>query len=304
MKRRTTIVTLAFVGAVSFVSGLTSDDFVIRSDVRLVLLDVSVKDRDGGFVTGLSQDNFSVTENGSPQRITVFSNQDVPVTVGILVDESSSMRSKREEVLSSAWSFIRDSNPKDEVFVLNFNDGVKRGLPEGVLFSDSLVQLRSALHRGVAEGKTALNDAVVDGLDQLALGHRDKKALVVISDGGDNASRHTHSQTLDLVEHSLATVYAVGLFDENDSDRRPAILKQLTKISGGDAFFPKETDEMKAICHAIAHDIRTRYTIGYLPQDGPNRSSERRIQVRLVVPGRSGLTARTRTRYRYEEPKH
>jgi Ca-activated chloride channel family protein len=304
MKRRTTIVSLVFVGAVSFVSGLNSDDFVIRSDVRLVLLDVSVKDRDGGFVTGLSQDNFSVTENGVQQRITVFSNQDVPVTVGILVDESSSMRPKRDEVLSSAWSFIRDSNPKDEVFVLNFNDGVKRGLPEGVLFSDSLTQLRSALHRGVAEGKTALNDAVVEGLGQLALGHRDKKALVVISDGGDNASRHTHSQTLDLVERSLATVYAVGLFDETDTDRRPAILKQLTKISGGDAFFPKETDEMKAICHAIAQDIRTRYAIGYLPQGGANRSSERRIQVRLSVPGRSGLMARTRTRYRYEEAKN
>ena len=120
-------------------------DFVIRSDVRLVLLDVSVTDRHGGFVPDLTRDNFTVLENGEPQRITIFANEDVPVTVGILVDESRSMLPKRSEVLAAAAAFIQTSNPQDEMFVLNFNDDVKRGLPAGTLFSDNIDQLISAL---------------------------------------------------------------------------------------------------------------------------------------------------------------
>jgi Ca-activated chloride channel family protein len=169
-------------------------DFVIRSDVRLVLLDVSVKDREGGFTAGLSKDNFRVEENGDRQPITVFANNDIPVTVGILVDNSRSMAPKRAEVLSAATAFIEGSNPQDEIFVLNFNDTVRRGLPGSMLFSDDVTQLRAALSRGTPEGRTALNDAIVDivdGLQQLGHGKRDKKTLVIISDGGDNASHRT-----------------------------------------------------------------------------------------------------------------
>lgn len=170
MKQCFAIRNLVIAGTVSLASGLLgglqradqSDDFKIRSDVRLVLLDVSVKDREGGFVSGLSKDNFSIFENGRPQPITVFANDDLPVTVGILVDESFSMRTKRDEVITAAQTFIEESNPRDEIFVLNFNDRVKRGLPDQMLFSDDIQQLRSALYRGVPQGKTALNDAIVD----------------------------------------------------------------------------------------------------------------------------------------------
>lgn len=289
-------------GAQDKASSPQDQDFVIRTNVRLVLLDVSVRDRDGGFVQGLGKENFQVFENGAAQPITIFANNDVPVTVGILVDESRSMAPKRNEVLSAAGDFIHESNPQDEIFVLNFNETVKRGLPPGVNFSGDPEQLRAALYRGISEGRTALNDAVVEGLTQLEMGRRDKKALVLISDGGDNASRHTRHEMLDMLDRSIATVYAVGLFDANDPDRDPGLLKQVAKTSGGDAFFPEDASQMSTVCKSIAKEIRTRYTIGFVPPVRNGAGTLRHIRVQVSASGRAHLTARTRTRYRYEEP--
>lgn len=300
MNRRAAIRSLVVAGAGSLLRSLTAQqDFVIRSEVRLVLLDVSVKDRDGGFVAGLSKDNFSVFENGAAQPITVFANNDIPVTVGILVDESHSMTPKRDDVLRAAESFIDESNRQDEVFVLNFNDSVKHGLPEGVPFSGDLDQLRSALYRGTPRGRTALNDAVVEGLKQLELGRRDKKTLVLISDGGDNASGHARREMIDKVERNIATIYTIGLFEANDPDQNPGLLRQLARTSGGDAYFPADAEGMLAACRGIAKDIRTRYTVGYVPP-AKNGGTLRHVRVRVSAPGRPKLIARTRDRYRYE----
>jgi len=275
-------------------------DYTIRTDVRLVLLDVSVKDRQGGYVSGLLKDNFAVFENGRPQRITAFADYDLPVVVGILVDESYSMTPKRADVLMAAQTFVEGSNPRDEVFVLNFSDYVSRGLPAPVLFSDNIQQLRSALHRGIPQGKTALNDAIVAGLGQLELGRRDKKALVVISDGGDNASKHKRREMLEMVERSIVTIYTIGLYDADDADRDPGILRELAKITGGEAYFPASPSGMVPVCRRIAKDIRSRYTIGYIPQ-AQNASSFRHIRVRVSAPGHARLVARTRSGYRYDE---
>jgi Ca-activated chloride channel homolog len=306
MNRRAAIRNLMVVGAASFLRPLRAiapdlpKDFVVRSDVRLVLLDVSVKDRDGGWVSGLSKDDFRVDENGTPQNITVFADNDIPVTVGILADNSRSMRPKRAAVYSAATAFIEASNPHDEIFVLNFNETVRPGLPKGVPFSDDIGQLRAAISAGIAEGRTALNDAIVAGLEQLQLGRRDKKTLVVISDGGDNASRHNRIETLDLVERSLATIYTIGLFDTGDLDQDPGILRKLAKISGGQAYFPYGAEELTETCRDIAKDIRTRYTVGYSPA-AANGGALRRIRVRVSAPGRPGLMTRTRLSYRYEQ---
>ena len=275
-------------------------DFVIRSEVTLVLLDVSVKNHDGGFVEGLDKDNFQVFENGVRQTITAFSSKDLPVTVGLLVDESRSMGPKRNEVLRASGLFIAESNPKDEFFVLNFNDTVRRGLPDDILFSDNMDQLRAALDRGVPSGMTAMNDAVVSGLAQVAMGKTSKKALVLISDGGDNASIHPRKEMLDRLERSIATVYAVGLFDVGDPDRDPGILKELAHISGGEAYFPEVASDMQSVCSGIAKEIRRRYTLGYVPP-AQNRGDLRRIRVNVSSPGHPHLTARTRTSYRYDE---
>jgi Ca-activated chloride channel family protein len=301
MNRRFVIRTLMTAGAGSLLGRLSAnqaDDFVLRSQVRLVLLDVSVKDK-GNFVSGLSKESFSVSENGRPQNIKVFANDDVPVTIGILVDESRSMAPKRSDVLAAAQIFIEESNPQDEIFILHFNDRVTRGLPPDVLFSDDPAQLRTALHRGIPEGKTALNDAVVAGLEHLELGRRDKKTLVVISDGGDNASAHNRHDMLGLVERSPATIYSIGLFDADDPDRDPGILRQLSRISGGEAYLPADSSEMAPVLRRIAKDIRTRYTIGYAPPQ--DNGDLRHIQVRATAPGHGSLLVRTRMSYRYDE---
>jgi len=306
MNRRAAIRNLVIAGAASCwgrrMWSATPEDppeFVIRSDVRLVLLDVSVKDRDSGWVYGLAKDNFRVDENGRPQDITVFGNNDIPVTVGILVDNSRSMAPKRAEVLAAATAFIEESNPHDEIFVLNFNDTVTRGLPKDILFSDDVRQLRAALSRGFPEGRTALNDAIVEGMHQLELGKRDKKTLILISDGGDNASHHNRHEMLDTVEGNLATVYTIGLFDTGDPDRDLGILEKLARITGGVTYFPNSPKDMTQACKNIAKDIRTRYTVGYAPP-ATNGGMLRHIRVHVSAAGRAGLIARTRLSYQYE----
>ena len=277
-----------------------SDQFTIQTTSRLVLLDVSVKDTKGGFVSGLAKDDFKVYENGKQQEISQCANADIPVTVGIVVDESGSMRPKRPEVLTAALAFITASNPRDEVFVINFNDRVYRGLPDGVLFSDNIKQLRAALRKDPPEGRTALYDAILTALRQLDQGRQDKKTLVLISDGGDNASTHKLKETMDAVLQSAATIYTIGIYDEDDPDRNPGVLKNLARLSGGDAFFPRTLEGMVPACRQIAKDIRTRYTIGYVPSVD---NGKRRRSVRLTVnsPDRRRLIARTRTGYVFPE---
>jgi Ca-activated chloride channel homolog len=267
------------------------------------LLDASVRNHSGSFVSGLSRENFTVLEDGKPQAISVFDNEDAPVTMGILVDESGSMTARRAAVLVAAGFLIAESNPLDEVFVLNFNDSVKRGLPEGILFSDNIPQLRSALYRETPKGKTALYDAVADGLKQLEAGRRGRKTLVLISDGGDNASRHKRDEIIDLVERSSATIFAVGLFDEGAYDADPGVLKELAKISGGEVFFPKDGNGVADACHRIAKEIRSRYTIGYVPRADGKARSLRHLRVKVSAPDQSGLTVLTRTSYRYDQPQ-
>jgi len=307
MNRRFMMRTLMAAGAGRFLppfvpSKAAGDEpeFTLRSDVRLVLLDVSVKDRMGRFVPDLAKDNFTALEDGKPQRITVFAHGDVPVTVGILLDESFSMKPKRDEVLEAAQDFIGESNPHDEMFVLNFNDKVRRGLPAEVTFSSNPEQLRSALHRGVPQGKTALNDAVVAGLMQLEQGRREKKALVVISDGGDNASIHSRREVMGLLERSPATVYTIGIYEEGDPDRDPGLMRQLAAISGGAAYFPARPEELPDLCRAIANDLRVRYTVGYIPR-AESRGALRHVRVKVAAPGRDKLTVLARSSYWYDQ---
>ncbi len=275
-------------------------DYTIRTTSRLVLLDVSVKDPKGGFVSGLTKENFHVFEDGKPQEITQFANADIPITVGILVDESGSMRPKRVEVLTAALSFITASNPLDETFVLHFNDKVRHGLPDTKLFSDNISELRTALWRGVPEGRTALYDAIAAGFRQLEMGRRDKKTLVVISDGGDNISSTTLKEITDMMLESVATIYAIGVFDEDDPDRNPDVLRRLAKVSGGEVYFPDKLQEIIPICQQIAKEIRTRYTIGYVPASTTGHKT-RHIRVSASAPDRGRLIARTRTEYLFPE---
>jgi Ca-activated chloride channel homolog len=288
-------VTLALIGQ----NQKPAKEFVISTTTRLVLLDVSVKDSSGGFAAGLTRDDFKVYEDGKLQQITQFADQDIPVSVGLVIDNSGSMRPKRPEVVTAALAFIGASNPQDEVFVVNFNETVHHGLPDEVLFSDNVKQLRTALWKGEAEGRTALYDALDYSLRHLDMGRRDKKTLIVISDGGDNISKHTFKDVMTGVLSSQATIYTIGIFDDDDPDRNPGVLKQLAQVSGGTAYFPNKLEEIVPVCKQIAKEIRTRYTIGYVPavEGKPNR----RIKVEVAAAGRGKLVARTRTNYLFTE---
>lgn len=271
--------------------------FKLSAKADLVLLDVSVKDAAGARISNLTKDNFRVYENGKPQQITQFASEDVPGTVGLVIDTSGSMRPKYNHVVTAALLFIRSSNPLDEVFVVNFGDRVNSGLPIGVPFSSDLNQLHAALSLGIPAGRTTLNDAILFALDHLEKGRRERKALMLVSDGGDNSSSHGSEEVAAMVRQSRATIYAIGIFDADDADRDPALLRRLALVSGGESFFPKLLPELAGICGQIASDIRTRYTIGYVPVQSGKPGSLRKINVTASTPGGHKLAVHTRTGY-------
>ncbi len=271
--------------------------FKLTATAELVLLDVSVKDATGMCVPGLGKNDFQMYEDGQLQTITQFSSDDVPVTVGLVVDTSGSMRTKHPEVVTAAVALIQASNQRDEVFVVNFNDRASFGLPASIPFTDDIGKLRAALRASAAEGRTALYDALVLSLNHVEDGKRDKKTIVLVSDGGDNSSRHKFEDVMQMVRESRATIYTIGLFDEDDTDRNPGLLGRLARISGGETFLPKELSEVVGICQRIAQDIRNRYTIGYVPVRSGEKGSLRKIRVVARQSGGPKLTVRTRNSY-------
>jgi len=273
------------------------EPFTLRATAELVLLDVSVKDSSGEHIGNLSKENFQVYEDGKLQTISHFGSNDVPVTVGLVIDTSGSMRPKYTDVVTAAMLFLHESNRNDEVFIVNFGDSVSYGLPEGMPFTDDLQQLRSALTLVAPAGRTALNDAVLSSLRHLDGGKREKKALVLISDGGDNSSTHKADAVMLMVRESHATIYTDGIFDEDDHDQNPGVLQRFAQVSGGQAFFPKKLSELSDICRQIASDIRTRYTIGYVPLRSGELGSLRKINVSASGPGGHKLVVRTRKSY-------
>lgn len=275
-------------------------EYTISVSSRLVLLDVSVKDNGGGFVSGLHKDDFKVFEDGKPQTITQFANADIPVTVGLLIDESGSMRAKKPEAVTAALGFITSSNPKDEMFVLNFNEKVHRGLTDTKLFTDNVQELRAALWRSNPQGRTCLYDAIMAGLKQLEMGRQDKKTLIIISDGGDNVSSANFKDVMNLVEQSPATIYTIGVYDDDDADKNPDVLRKLAAISGGEFYKPPKIEDIVPVCRRIAKDIRTRYTIGYIPNAAEGKKM-RHIKVQVTAADHGKLVARTRTTYLMNE---
>jgi VWFA-related protein len=270
--------------------------FSISVDVDFMVLHATVTDRQGGFVSDLGQENFAVYENGVLQHIRLFTNEDIPVTVGLVVDHSTTMRPKIEEVTAAARGFVHSSNRDDEMFVVNFNEKVWLGLPPGIRFTDST----AALERAIATrtfGQTALYDAIAKALEQLQAGTRDKKVLLVVSDGGDNVSARTLAQVIKLAEQSSAVIYTVGLFDEEDKDQNPGVLKRLAQVTGGEAFLPSQLNDAVAICERIARDIRHQYTIGYVPINRNRDGGYRAIRVLARAKGHDRLSVRTRTGY-------
>lgn len=274
-----------------------NDQNPLRLNADLVVLHATVQNNKRASVSGLRKEDFQVYEDGAPQQIGSFSHEDIPVTVGLVVDNSGSMRFKRAEVISAALAFARSSNPDDQLFEVNFNERVSFGLPADQPFAANSASFRAALARINAAGETALYDAVAAALDHLNEGSRDKKVLIVISDGGDNASRHKLAEIKAMARKSEAIVYTIGLFDEEDLEKNPRVLQELARDTGGEAFLPQSLREVVPICEQIAHDIRTQYTISYAPMNTNHDGKFRTIEVKATAPGKGRLLVRTRAGY-------
>ncbi len=272
--------------------------FRIAVDVELVVLRATVHDRKGRLVADLREEDFVVYEDGAPQSIRLFQYEDFPVTAGLVVDHSGSMRTKLAEVVAGARAFVQAGKPQDEAFVVNFNENVSLGLPPETPFSGLASDLEAAISNAPATGMTALHDAVAAGIRQLDLGRHDKKALLVISDGGDNASALDLPGLLEMAERSSAIIYTIGLSDPEDRDRDLSTLRRLSRASGGESHFPDELGEVVDVCETIAHEIRSQYTFAFVPSNAALDGAYRSIRVTARAAGRGKLRVRTRAGYR------
>jgi VWFA-related protein len=285
------------IGLVSTAVAQVPEPFQISVNVNLVVLNPTVRDRSGGFVSDLHEQNFEVYEDGVRQSIKLFRHEDIPVTVGLVVDHSGSMKPKLDDVVTAVRTFVRFSRPDDQMFAVNFNEKVSLVVPDTTRIGESLGELARAIADTPASGRTALYDAALQAFRQLGGGGPEKKVLIVISDGGDNASAHTLAEVLKTAEQSSALVYTIGIFDEDDADRNPDVLSRLARATGGDAFFPGKTSDVVAICESIARDIRNQYTIGYVSSKAGRPGAYRSIRMTAAAPGHGKLLVRTRAGY-------
>jgi Ca-activated chloride channel homolog len=264
--------------------------FVFKKQVDEVVLHATVVDQHGQLATHLSQNSFSVFEDGLPQAITSFRRQDVPVAIGIVVDNSGSMRAKRSEVNQAVLNLIRASNPDDLVFIVNFSENSYLDQD----FTSNINLLQRALNETSTQGSTALYDAVVASVRHLRNNPQlDKKVLLVITDGQDNMSRNTLQETMrDLEQKNGPTLYAIGLTGQEPQGRQA--LRQLAEGTGGAAFFPSSLDQVSDITRQLAHDIRNQYVIAFTPHTQNVSANYHPIRVVANAPGYSGLQVRTR----------
>jgi Ca-activated chloride channel homolog len=275
----------------------------LKSDVDLVVLHVTVTDQKGDFVPDLTRNEFQIFEDKIQQNVSMFSRDDIPVTMGLVIDNSGSMREKRAQVNAAAMTFVRTSNPQDEAFVVNFND--EYYLDTDGDFTSDQRNLQDALSRIDTRGSTALYDAVIGSLNHLKKGHKDKRVLLLVTDGDDDASRMSFEDTIKAAEESNAAIYTIGVFSQDDlkNDKKMVrhsrkVLTELAESTGGQAYFPANLDEVTPICEQVAHEIRNQYTIGYYPTDAARDGTFRSVQVRVFPPkGLGKLQVRTRTGY-------
>jgi len=274
-------------------------DSTIKIDVGLVVLHTTVLDDRGKFADGLKEENFRVYEDKVEQKLATFKREDVPVSMGLVIDNSGSMRDKRPRVNEAAITLVEASNPSDEAFVVNFNDDFYLDLDKD--FTNSIPELKEALERIDSRGSTALFDAVIGSLDHLKKASKDKRVLLVVTDGEDNSSHNTLEKTLREIQKTDTVVYTIGLLgDEKRKEKNHAMkaLKEIAEASGGLAFFPESVDDVHNICEQVAHDIRNQYTLAYYPSNTKKDGSFRAVSVAVIPPrGRGKLVARTRNGY-------
>jgi len=271
----------------------------IKVDVNLVVLHTTVIDDRQRFADGLKSENFRIFEDKTEQKLSVFKREDVPVSMGLVIDNSGSMRDKRPRVNEAAITLVQASNPQDEAFVVNFNDDFYLDLDKD--FTNSIPELKEALERIDSRGSTALRDAILGSLDHLKKASKDKKVLLVVTDGEDNASRNSLEKMIREIQKTDTVIYTIGLLgqeNKKEAKRARKVLEQIAVASGGLAYFPENVDDVHNICEQVAHDIRNQYILAYYPSNTNRDGTFRAIHVEVIPPrGRGKLVARTRNGY-------
>ncbi len=274
---------------------------VIRSDVDLALVNVTVTDPFNRLVTGLDQDNFRVYEDNNEQEIVTFSSEDVPISIGVIFDFSGSMSNKIDKAREAALQFFKTANPQDEFFLVSFNERAELTSA----FTNSVEDLQSRMMLTAPKGRTALLDAIYLGLSQMRGAHNAKRALLILSDGGDNHSRYNENDIKRLVKEADTQLYAIGLYDPLGYRNRtseelngPTLLADITELTGGRVFAVEHLNDLPDVASKIGMELRNQYVLGYKPSNHAHDARWRKIKVKLRAPkGLPPLTAYSKTGY-------
>ena len=274
---------------------------VIRSDVDLALVNVTVTDPYNRLVTGLEQDNFRVFEDTLEQEIVSFSSEDVPISIGVIFDFSGSMSNKVDKAREAALQFFKTANPQDEFFLVSFNERAELTST----FTNSVEDLQSRMLLTSPKGRTALLDAIYLGLSQMRGAHNAKRALLILSDGGDNHSRYNESDIKRLVKEADTQLYAIGIYDPLGYRNRtpeelngPSLLAEITELTGGRVFAVEHLNDLPDIASKIGMELRNQYVLGYKPSNHTHDARWRKIKVKLRAPkGLPPLTVYSKTGY-------
>jgi Ca-activated chloride channel family protein len=281
--------------------GNDTGDAVFSTETRLVPLNVTVADKSGHLITNLPQSAFSIFENGILQQIKLFKREDVPVSMGLIIDNSGSMRERRQAVESAALALVKDSNKQDEVFIVNFND---EAYLDADFTSDEKI-MEQGLTKIDSRGGTAMRDAIRMSIDHLKeKAKRDKKVLLVVTDGNDNASNIALEPLIKLAQQDDVLIYAIGILsdeDKKEAKKAERALNLIVESTGGQVFYPKDVSEVDKLAHQVARDIRNQYTIAYTSTNSALDGTYRQIKVSVKGPGNP--VARTRSGYYATAPK-
>jgi len=282
--------------AVSALPAMAQDDaapFVMKVNSDFMELHVSVKDEKDRNVGGLTIDNFKIRENGVVQPVTIFKHEDIPVSLGLVIDNSRSIEARKARLDAAAVSFVRQSNPDDESFVVHFDFDARLEHD----FTANISDLEKTLAASKPFGQTAIYDALMLSLNHMEKASRQKKALLLVTDGIDNVSKTTLAELLEAVKHSRVAIIVVGLLSEAEGAKAEEALKQIADASGGRAYFPDDVDQARLMMERAAHDLRTQYTIGYVPSDPTHDGTWRSVRVEIIPP--LGMKEKLESDYRH-----
>jgi Ca-activated chloride channel family protein len=272
--------------------------FVLSVNSDFMELHVSVVDEKDRNVGGLTMENFKITENGIPQPITIFKHEDIPVSLGLVIDNSRSIEPRKARLDAATLAFVRQSHPDDESFVVHFDFDARLERD----FTTKISDLEATLAASKPFGQTAIYDALMLALDQMQKANHQKKALLLVTDGLDNVSHATFAQVLEAVKHSRVAVIVVGLLSAAEGEKAEATLTQIAEASGGRAYFPDDVEQARVMMERAAHDLRTQYTIGYVPSDPAHDGSWRSVRVEIIPPAGSKDKLEADYRHGYYRP--